>query len=101
MIVAFDMDQRVKDGRLALLYRGDVSKQNPQIWFQDLSCCWYFIANSFTDYFRLMIMHLGLPHWQYAFTNVGLDSLSLQWFRFLSPERLAIDLEYKESRTEE
>ena len=21
------------------------------------------VANTFTDYFRLMIMHLGLPHW--------------------------------------
>jgi len=40
-----------------------------------------------------MIMHLGLPHWQYAFTQVGLDPQSLQWFRFLSPERLAIDIE--------
>lgn len=38
-------------------------------------------------------MHLGLPHWQYAFTQVGLDAQTLQWFRFLSPERLAIDIE--------
>lgn len=60
-VVAFDMDQRVKDGRLALLFR-DPNKP-PQIWFQDLSCSWFFIANTFTDYFRLMIMHLGLPHW--------------------------------------
>lgn len=48
------------------MYRGNINK--PQIWFQDLSCSWFFIANTFTDYFRLMIMHLGLPHWQYAFT---------------------------------
>jgi hypothetical protein len=40
-----------------------------------------------------MIMHLGLPNWQYAFTQVGLDAQTLQWFRFLSPERLAIDIE--------
>jgi len=53
------------------MYRGNNNK--PQIWFQDLSCSWFFIANTFTDYFRLMIMHLGLPHWQYAFTQVGLD----------------------------
>ena len=65
-IVAFDIDSKVKGGRLALLYKGAMSK--PQVWFQDNSCKWYFIANTFTDYFRLMIMHLGLPHWQYAFT---------------------------------
>ena len=89
-IKAFDLDNKVKDGRLALLYKDSVSK--PQIYFQDLSGQWFFIANSFTDYFRLMVMHLGLPHWQYAFTEVGLDSSSQRWFRFLSPERLAIDI---------
>jgi hypothetical protein len=91
------MDQRVKGGKLALIYRGDPAKP-PQVWFQDLSCKWFFIANTFTDYFRLMIMHLGLPHWHYAFTSVGLDPLTLQWFRFLLPERLAIDMEYRKSR---
>lgn len=70
-IHAFDIDSDTSDGRLALMYRGTTSK--PQIWFQDLSCNWFFIANSFTDYFRLMIMHLGIPNWQYAFTKVGLD----------------------------
>jgi hypothetical protein len=34
------------------------------------------MASTFTDYFRLMVMHLGLPHWQYAFTDVGLDPVS-------------------------
>ena len=91
IIAAFDMDSRVKDGRLALMYRNTFDK--PQVWFQDLSCQWYFIAQTFTDYFRLMIMHLGLPRWQYAFTQVGLDPQTLQWFRFLSPERLDIDME--------
>lgn len=88
------MDSKVKDGRLALMYRDNHDK--PQVWFQDLSCSWFFIANTFTDYFRLMIMHLGLPHWQYAFTQVGLDPQTEQWFRFLSPERLAIDMENQE-----
>ena len=95
-IAAFDIDSKVKDGRLALMYRGNNNK--PQIWFQDLSCSWFFIANTFTDYFRLMIMHLGLPHWQYAFTQVGLDPQALQWFRFLSPERLAIDIENRKNQ---
>ncbi len=45
-----------------------------------------------------MIVHLGIPHWQYAFTNTGLDQQTLQWFRFLSPERLAIDIENRRSQ---
>lgn len=92
---AFDIDAEVKDGRLALFYRANHSK--PQIWFQDLSCNWFFIANTFTDYFRLMIMHLGIPNWQYAFTKAGLDPQTLQWFRFLIPERLAIDIENRKN----
>jgi len=38
-------------------------------------------------------MHLGIPNWQYAFTKAGLDPQTMQWFRFLIPERLAIDIE--------
>lgn len=78
-----------------MIYRGS---SKPQIWFQDLSCHWFFVANCFTDYFRLMIMHLGIPGWQYAFTKVGLDPQTLQWFRFLAPERLAIDMENRRNQ---
>ena len=46
-----------------------------------------------------MIMHLGIPNWQYAFTKAGLDPQTLQWFRFLIPERLSIDIENR--RTQE
>ena len=94
-VAAFDIDSKVKGGRIALIYRAHSTQSGskPQIWFQDLSCNWFFISNTFTDYFRLMVMHLGLPNWQYAFTQVGLDPQTLQWLRFLSPERLAIDME--------
>lgn len=44
-------------------------------------------------------MHLGLPNWQMAFTDFGLDPVSKQWFRFLSPERLAIDLKSNTSQS--
>ena len=43
-------------------------------------------------------MHLGIPNWHYAFTQVGLDPQTLQWFRFLSPERLAIDIENRRNQ---
>merc|ERR1712224_64879 len=71
---AFDLDAECCNGRVALLYQTSISR--PQVWFQDLSCDWHFIANTFTDYFRLMAMHLGIPHWQYAFTEVGLDPVA-------------------------
>ena len=86
---AFDLDSTCLDGRLALLFRTGVD--GAQVWFQNRSGDWYFVATSFTDYYRLMMMHLGVPRWQYAFTEVGLDPLSTQWFRFLCPDRLSID----------
>lgn len=77
---AFALDSSGSDGRVAFIYFE--GKKKPEVWFQDLSCDWHFIANSFTDYFRLMIMHLGLPHWQYAYTDVGLDPISKVYSKF-------------------
>lgn len=37
------------------------------------------------------MMHLGIPGWHRVFTDLGLDPVTLQWFRYLSPERLKID----------
>ena len=89
---AFDLDAKCSYGRVCLLAtggRGDSARA--QVWFQDLGCTWVFVANSFTDYFRLMLTHYGLPHWQYAFTSAGLDPIAKQWFRVVAPSRLAID----------
>lgn len=59
-----------------------------QVWFQDTSCAWSFIACGFSDFLRLTILHVGLPRWQYAYTDVGLDPVARQWFRLLAPSRL-------------
>ncbi len=96
-----ELDSACGYGRVALLFRRDDENFcGCGIWFQDLSSKWFFVAGklidcvktglvsgrfanfslcfffypeSFTDYFRLMILHLGIPRWQYAFTEVGLD----------------------------
>mmetsp|Transcript_8334 Transcript_8334/g.15459 ORF Transcript_8334/g.15459 Transcript_8334/m.15459 type:complete len:293 (+) Transcript_8334:58-936(+) len=88
-IAAFDIDSSCRGGRIGLLYRG--STKNPQIWFQALSCKWFFVAENFTNYFRLMIMHLGISYWWYAFTDMGLDPVTKQWLRLVIPERLEVD----------
>lgn len=93
---AFELDKD-DHGLVAIVYTKS-GKDAPEVWFRDLAGEWHFVARTFKHYFRLMIMHLGLPSWQYAFTSVGLDPISQQWFRLLSPERLAIDLEAHEQR---
>jgi tubulin polyglutamylase complex subunit 2 len=86
-LMAFDLDSTAHDGRLCLLYRLP-AVDSPQVWFLDLSRNWYFIAESFADYFRLLLLHLGLPRWHYAFTDVGLDPAARGWIRLLAPHRL-------------
>ena len=88
-IRAFDLDNTCTSGRVALLYAD--GPQRPQVWFQDLSGQWFLISRTFTDYFRVLVMHLGLPNWQYAFTEAGLDENAKRWLRFFSSERLDID----------
>eukprot|EP00937_MAST-01D_sp_MAST-1D-sp2_P002637 g2637.t1 len=90
---AFALDSG-EHGLVALVFAGDTAV--PQVWFEDQSGTWHLISATFTDFFRLMIVHLGLPAWQYAFTDVGLDPASKQWFRLLSPERLHINMTRRE-----
>ncbi len=56
--------------RWSLCFPGVVAQQS-EIWFLDRSLCWHFMTATFTSYYRLMITHLGLPEWQYAFTPYG------------------------------
>uniref|UniRef100_A0A674J6Z7 Knr4/Smi1-like domain-containing protein n=1 Tax=Terrapene triunguis TaxID=2587831 RepID=A0A674J6Z7_9SAUR len=44
-----------------------------EIWFLDRALYWHFLTDSFTAYYRLLITHLGLPQWQYAFTSYGVS----------------------------
>eukprot|EP00899_Mesostigma_viride_P020864 jgi/Mesvir1/2877/Mv13956-RA.1 len=84
-LMAFDLDVSCGCGRTALVFSAALG---PQVWFQDLSCSWNFVASSFASYFRVLQLNLGLPNWQYAFTPVGLDPISRQWFRLMCPHRL-------------
>lgn len=77
----------VLNRRVALLYTS--AKAEPEVWFQDLGCSWNFLASSFSDYFRLMLSHVGLPNWQYAFTPIGLEPATRAWLRLLAPGETA------------
>ena len=76
---AFDLDTGCHGGRVVLLYT--TGPAAPEVWFQDMSCNLCYVAKTFTDYFRLLVMHLGIPSWQYAFAEAGLDPVCEQWPR--------------------
>lgn len=49
------------------------SDQSAEIWYLDRSLQWHYLTNSFKNYYRLLITHLGLPQWQMLFTEDGLQ----------------------------
>lgn len=49
----------------------DVVPPTPQVWYLDRAYDWHFLAPTFTHYFRMMLVHLGLPEWQALFTSFG------------------------------
>ena len=86
---AFELDSTCEAGRVLLLLGVDLGVRRAQVWFQDGSCALSRIALTFTDYFRLLVLHLGVPRWQYAYTEAGLDPTCRQWLRLMAPDRLA------------
>jgi len=55
----------------ALLCVG-VTGQSADIWLLDRALRWHYMAPTFVNYYRQMMIHIGLPQWQLAFTDVGL-----------------------------
>lgn len=90
----FELDPCENIGKVCLVYREPTSTSGElksEIWFLDRALGWHYLADTFSDYFRIMIMHLGIPYWQYAFTDYGIPPQSKQWFYLYAPTRLEID----------
>lgn len=45
------------------------------IWLLDTTYRWHKLAPNFSNYFRKALVHMGLPHWQLKFTDMGLTSI--------------------------
>ena len=58
---------------LGIFFAVGVTDSIPEIWLLDRSLRWTYLASSFQNYFRMLIVHLGLPLWQYRFTKTGLS----------------------------
>nr|XP_021146211.1 tubulin polyglutamylase complex subunit 2 isoform X2 [Columba livia] len=83
----FELDPCNGNGKVCLVYqhaKPDVSPET-EIWFLDRALYWHFLTKTFTAYYRLLITHLGLPQWQYAFTSYGVSPQAKQWFNMYKP----------------
>ena len=103
----FTLDSHCEVGEVVLLYRSYLTdnmsintgsqpadKLVPEVWLLDLSGQLHFISNTFTQYLRLMVAHLGIFGWQLAFTEGGLSETTQQWMGLFCKERLIIDRHY-------
>uniref|UniRef100_A0A8C7X2B4 Tubulin polyglutamylase complex subunit 2 n=1 Tax=Oryzias sinensis TaxID=183150 RepID=A0A8C7X2B4_9TELE len=84
----FELDSCGGNGKVCLVYKNctqGVVAQQSEIWFLDRSLYWHFLTPTFTAYYRLMITHLGLPEWHYAFTPYGPSPQAKQWASLYQP----------------
>ncbi|XP_033939088.1 tubulin polyglutamylase complex subunit 2 [Pseudochaenichthys georgianus] len=85
------------NGKVCLVYKNcttGVVAQQSEIWFLDRSLCWHLLTATFTSYYRLMITHLGLPEWQYAFTPYGPSPQAKQWASLYQPLTFSSELNF-------
>uniref|UniRef100_A0A2K6U7G2 Tubulin polyglutamylase complex subunit 2 n=1 Tax=Saimiri boliviensis boliviensis TaxID=39432 RepID=A0A2K6U7G2_SAIBB len=73
--VIFELDSCNGNGKVCLVYKSGkpALAEDTEIWFLDRALYWHFLTDTFTAYYRLLITHLGLPQWQYAFTSYGIS----------------------------
>ncbi|XP_004703018.1 tubulin polyglutamylase complex subunit 2 [Echinops telfairi] len=92
--VIFELDSCNGNGKVCLVYKHGkpASARDVEIWFLDRALYWHHLTDTFTAYYRLLITHLGLPQWQYAFTSYGISPQAKQWFSMYKPITYNTDL---------
>jgi len=100
----FLLDSHPMCGQIVLVYcsrsrdtagQPQVQFDHPEVWLQDNSLRWHFIASTFTQFCRLMVVHLGIVGWPLAFTPEGLSPVTTQWMNIYCKERLILDLHWQ------
>ncbi|CAF1075785.1 unnamed protein product [Adineta ricciae] len=81
----FELDPCDGQGRVCLVYN---PHHEVSIWFLDRSLHFHKIAATFTDYYRLLLLHCGLPYWQYKYTDIGIPPYVLHWYYTITPSLL-------------
>ncbi|XP_020907255.1 tubulin polyglutamylase complex subunit 2 isoform X2 [Exaiptasia diaphana] len=100
----YELDSCNGCGKVCLVYKdlkAGVTTSKPEVWFLDCALDWFYLADSFSSYFRMMIIHLGLPLWQFIFTSSGISPETKQWFNLYAPMRLALDAQLSNHDTSE
>lgn len=100
----FELDSSVDVGQICLVYlddqkaiestaivanqsdhNSDEDNSRSSIWLLDTTYCWHFLAPNFSNYFRKALVHMGLPHWQLKFTDMGLTTIGEFFMNLVAP----------------
>ncbi|XP_037032745.1 tubulin polyglutamylase complex subunit 2 [Bradysia coprophila] len=94
----FELSNICDTAKICIIYETPETA-NPKIFLlETLSHKWHFLADSFTEYQRMSIAHLGLPYWELCFSTCGLPSWAEQLYLLLAPHLLEKN-EPRRSRT--
>ncbi|VVD03653.1 unnamed protein product [Leptidea sinapis] len=80
----FELDTCRNIGKVCLVYTNGCWS----VWLATRDGTWGWLADTFTQYFRMALVHLGLPTWQAAFANLPLIPWAEQLFLLLAPHLL-------------
>lgn len=84
----FEMSNICDIAKVCFIYETPEST-NPKIYLLEVQTYkWQFLADTFTEYQRMSIAHLGLPYWELCFSTCGLPSWTEQLFLLLAPHLL-------------
>ncbi|XP_033185104.1 tubulin polyglutamylase complex subunit 2 [Bombus vancouverensis nearcticus] len=84
--------------KVYLLYRMKHEEESPTIWLhREDTNRWYHLANNFTVYFRMMLVHLGLPLWQCCVSGLSLPPWVEQVYFLIGPHLLPSAVEPTET----
>ena len=69
------------DCLVLLAYQLQPDQDEPSVWLYNTKTnCWYRLADNFSQYFRMMLVHLGLPQWQICAAGLQLPTWLEQVF---------------------
>ncbi|RLU25879.1 hypothetical protein DMN91_002040 [Ooceraea biroi] len=77
-----------ESGKIYLTYRSKREQDSPGIWLHHQTGSWHHLADNFTTYFRMMLVHLGLPLWQHCVVKLPLPTWIEQAYFLVGPHLL-------------
>ncbi|XP_044741430.1 tubulin polyglutamylase complex subunit 2 [Chrysoperla carnea] len=82
-----ELDTVKNDTKIYLIY--EKIESEPTIWILDKIMGWFPLCENFTKYFRMMLVHQGLPYWQYCAFNKALPTWIQEIYLLVAPHLLA------------